>query len=224
LPHQHTNNPDRGEHNSQSYEERIRTFHSGIIAVFTTVLAVVSVYQWFAISNQGTIANKDLQITIETNRPVIIMNTGFFGRDDATGKWLVSFPYKNSGHWTAHFIGFDIKSYIGAAINPVNPKVVKAHPTCEPAKDDTMPLGPQDGYQRAVEILPQPSSDQVEAIYKGTSSLYVVGCVAYRDDLGNRYVSTVCQFYVPNTQKVPNAFGFCALQTGTQPNYSYKGF
>jgi hypothetical protein len=75
-------------------------------------------------------------------------------------------------------------------------------------------MGPQDGYQWTTQISSPPSQDQINDVYKGTLGLFVVGCIGYRDDLGNSYTTPICQVYVPNANNASNSFGLFTLQRG----------
>ena len=150
------------------------------------------------------------------------MNTAILTQD-AAKNWGVSFPYKNSGRWPARYVEVHVQSYIAPPIKSGS-AIGTAALSCDPADEDSLPMGPQDGYQWTAELSPPPSQDQITDIHRGTLGLYLVGCIGYRDDLGNPYRTPVCQVYIPNANDAPNAFGLCTLRReapnpNAQPNF-----
>lgn len=177
-----------------------------VMAIFTVILTRQSC--------------KQTAMTVATEHPVITVNTAILTQDIVNG-WCVSFPYKNSGRWPARYVQVNVRSYTSSSSSPGSTLFTTIG--CAPADDDILPMGPQDGYQWSTPISPPLSQDQITDVHKGALRLYLVGCIGYRDDLGNPYRTSVCQVYLPNPSNAPNAFGLCTLrqeapQPNTQPN------
>jgi hypothetical protein len=166
-----------------------------VIAIFTIVLA-----------KQGC---RQQDILVATERPEIIVNIATMSQ--INGEWHVSFPYKNSGHWVARYIAIHASGHFGPLLSLESMPTLRENPDCSGSDNDTLPLGSQDGYQWSLTLSPQPTQQQLDGMRKGTLTLYLTGCIGYKDDIDRSYASPICQFYFPNPTNALNSFGFCLL-------------
>ncbi len=150
------------------------------------------------------------QITISSNRPVITMSAATMKTNGTMN--MVYLPYKNSGKWTARYLGFTIHALIGD-LSPVGIPVIRnsSGEKCDPSPLDTTPLGEQDGYQLETQIMNGFSAPatavQVQDVRDGKTGLWAIGCIGYRDDFGNAYVAPICQYY----RASDGTFVFCQI-------------
>jgi hypothetical protein len=174
-----------------------------VSAVATAVIAFLTVILTQQSCNQE-------KILIATEHPAVTVSTGIFAQDES-GTWGASFPYKNSGKWMARYINIDALLMLITPGVP-NKQLPFALSPCKPADTDSLPLGSEEGYQFRVNATPDLSSDQIStARKKGPSQIYLIGCIAYRDDLGNLYSTPICQVVMPNQVGTTNNMSFCTL-------------
>ena len=176
------------------YERRMVQL-TGVIAGVTGVYAFFALLQWYALRSTNN-------INVAASAPHISVRSASVPTKDGN-EWLVFVPYKNSGQWVAHYVNPNIIAFQGKSPPP-------APPCTDSANDTGLPVAYDEGYEWHIPIEPPPADKDIAAILNGSTGLYVLGCVTYRDALGNHGSSAVCESYDARIK----AYGFCELRPG----------